>query len=494
LLSVVRGTTIYSINQFFQQLYRPDLVREKLAGDPRGSVRAAAAKMSLDVAIASGLPPDVKIVAPNADVSGTTSRVKVEIDIADSGGGIGKVEWRINGETRGVGARAANDGIAAGGRQGIVHLGHDFDLLPGANRIEVVAYNGADLVASVPASITIDVKTGVAGPGKLYVLAVGINDYWDSRLKLGFAVPDARSIADAMSKAKGDLYTDVEPKLVTDSEVSADGLDKIFSDLAGKIRPQDTFVLFMAGHGTTVDGRYYYLPRDFRYENAGSIARSGIGQDRFQAWLAKIPATRSLLLFDTCESGSMIGEQVALRGTEKIVAMEKMTQAMGRTIIAASTDDAPALEGYHGHGVFTYSVLRAIGEADADRDGKIEVTELISYVDRMVPEMSYQAFKERQVPQIKFTGSNFPLVARTAVISADDSVAASSETIPTKPTHVVISAADVFAETGARGLSAQKLPPGTLVSVIRTEQSWVLVARDGKMIGYIAQTALAKMQ
>ena len=35
LLSVVRGLEAYAIDQFYQSLYRPDLVREKLAGEPQ---------------------------------------------------------------------------------------------------------------------------------------------------------------------------------------------------------------------------------------------------------------------------------------------------------------------------------------------------------------------------------------------------------------------------------------------------------------------------
>ena len=86
-----------------------------------------------------------------------------------------------------------------------------------------------------------------------------------------------------------------------------------------------------------------------------------------------------------------------------------MTQAMGRTVLSASTDDAPALEGYRGHGVFTYAVLDALGAADTNGNGTIEVTELASFVDQKVPELSYEAFRQRQVPQMKIVGSNFTL-------------------------------------------------------------------------------------
>ena len=46
-LTVVRGLEVYSIDQFYNQLYRPDLVREKLAGDLQGKVKEAAAKLDL---------------------------------------------------------------------------------------------------------------------------------------------------------------------------------------------------------------------------------------------------------------------------------------------------------------------------------------------------------------------------------------------------------------------------------------------------------------
>jgi hypothetical protein len=56
LLHVVRGFEAYSIDQFYEALHRPDLVREKLAGDPQGRVREAAAKLDLTKGAASGAP------------------------------------------------------------------------------------------------------------------------------------------------------------------------------------------------------------------------------------------------------------------------------------------------------------------------------------------------------------------------------------------------------------------------------------------------------
>jgi hypothetical protein len=88
-LSLVRGLTTYSVNQFYNALYRPDLVREKLAGDPSGKVKAAAAKLDLEKVMASGSAPKVAITTPVAGMSSATDEVSVEATVSDQGGGIG---------------------------------------------------------------------------------------------------------------------------------------------------------------------------------------------------------------------------------------------------------------------------------------------------------------------------------------------------------------------------------------------------------------------
>ena len=89
---VKNGASLFDIDQFYQALYRPDLVREKLAGDPRGLVRRAAANLDLNKAIASGFAPDVRLTPGGAD----TASISADAEISDRGGGIGRVEWRVN--------------------------------------------------------------------------------------------------------------------------------------------------------------------------------------------------------------------------------------------------------------------------------------------------------------------------------------------------------------------------------------------------------------
>jgi hypothetical protein len=250
------------------------------------------------------------------------------------------------------------------------------------------------------------------------------------------------------------------------------------------------FVFFLSGHGKTVDGRFYFIPQDFRYQGEQSIVEKGISQEMFQSWFSKIAASKSILLFDSCESGSLTADRLAMRGLEQAAAVERLTRAMGRTVLSAATESTPALEGYAGHGVFTYAVLDALARGDANNDGFIDMTELAGYVDAIVPDLSHKAFGFRQVPQMKLVGSNFPFARRMEVsaVSAPGAVSA-----PRKPTHVIVQSAPVFA-TPAPGEAIVQLSPGTTVTLVKTESGWSLVAREGKPIGYVATKDLVPIQ
>jgi hypothetical protein len=39
----------------------------------------------------------------------------------------------------------------------------------------------------------------------------------------------------------------------------------------------------------------------------------------------------------------------------------------------------------------------------------------------------------------------------------------------------------------------QELPPFTTVTLVKTEQGWVLIAKDGKALGYVPEAQLHKL-
>jgi hypothetical protein len=189
---------------------------------------------------------------------------------------------------------------------------------------------------------------------------------------------------------------------------------------------------------------------------------------------------------------------------EQAVAYEKLRDATGRTTLAASTDTQPALEGYRGHGVFSYVVMEALEKAQTNANGLIEVTGLISYIDDKVPDVSYQAFHQRQIPQNKMLGSNFAIARPTAMAlgtaPANGTRAplaeplTSSATASVKSTHVLIAPSNIFDVASTKGAVIKKLSAGTQVTLIETASGWSIIARDGQRLGYVEARQLAPLQ
>ena len=495
-LSVVRGYDVWAIDQFYQSLYRPDLVREKLAGDPRGLVREAAAKLDLGKVIASGNAPSLRLISPTVEAIATSQQVSAEVELTERGGGIGRVEWRVNGVTVGIETLPV---LPAAGQT--LKLTRSLTLAAGNNTIEVVAYNKANLIASVPAGVTVAAQgaaptTGPDGAQRLFVLAAGSDDYADKRFQLQYSVPDAKAIAQAFVDSGKGLYESVEVKVMSNADATGDKLDAAFQELSKKIQPTDVFVLYLAGHGKTVDGRYYFVPQNFKIDGELTTAKintaviaQGISQEQWQRWFSLIPARKSMILFDTCESGTLTGDEGLTKALEQGAANDRLAQATGRSIMTASSGSTEAFEGFRGHGLFTYNLLDALERGDGDNNGTIEVSELATYVYSQVSSISERVFRQRQEPQIKIN-LNYPLAKQTRVLQDDVPAIA----LDTKPGFQLTQEAQLQIKPTNGGTIVRSLTPRTAVTVIRSENGWSLIASGGKPLGYVATKDLAPIQ
>ena len=51
----------------------------------------------------------------------------------------------------------------------------------------------------------------------------------------------------------------------------------------------------------------------------------------------------------------------------------------------------------------------------------------------------------------------------------------------------------IFKETGGGGGVVEQLPPFTTVTLVKSERGWVLIAKDGKALGYATEAKLHKL-
>jgi WD40 repeat protein len=435
MLAIVRGVQVITIAQVHQSLFSPDLVRESLAGDPDGEVKRAVEFINLDKVVDSGPAPVAEITSHPLGSKSDADLIEVTARIKDSGTGVGRIEWRVNGITAAVAAAPSGVGPDYEVKQTLA-------LDPGDNAIEVVAYNGRNLLASRPAQTTISYTAPAnAVRAKLYVLAIGINDYHDLGWKppeatapekfppLRLAADDAKSLAEALKQAGAELYGDVSVRTAVDSQATAAGLDRIIGEIAAQIGPRDTFVLFAAAHGYSNNGRFYLIPQDYQGgTNPEALAAHAIDQLQLQDWIAnRIKAKKAVILLDTCESGALTNGYAHSRvdAPASEAAVGRLHEATGRPVLTAAAAGKPAFEGYHGHGVFTWALIDALFHGDTNGDGLIELSELATHVRNTVPKISAelngrgiaevitQLFREnRQTAHFGSPGGDFALVRR----------------------------------------------------------------------------------
>ncbi|RLL50861.1 hypothetical protein D8Y20_10750 [Mariprofundus sp. EBB-1] len=410
-LNVRIGNEVYGVDQFYDRFYRPDLVAMELTGEKSGQVKLVVKKVDLHQVVAAGAPPRVTFVSPSSDKSSVRD-VEVVASLIEQDGGIGRVEWKLNGLT--VGVMEPGRGITIKGTAPVkegIRLSRTLTLAPGDNTIEVVAYSKMG-IASNPATLSLNLKDAISEKPALHVLAVGVNKYRDKTLWLNYSVPDAKSLADSMKASGTSIFTHVDITRIYDADATKSGIEAAFKKVADTAKSNDVFVLYLAGHGITMDGRYHFLPVDFRYVNEDSVRTASINQGDLQRWMADIPAMKNLVLLDTCNSGSFVDAQVVTRGLAEKTAITKLIRATGRAVISASSDTQVALEGYKGHGVFTWALLQSLKNADkqnGNKDGVTSTAEIASFINSTVPDLTYKKWGYEQVPQVNLHGREFPV-------------------------------------------------------------------------------------
>jgi WD40 repeat protein len=480
-------------DQLRKSFFRPDLVVEKIAGDAN-KVKAEADRLKIDEILASGIAPEVAIIDPAEGRQMDDVSVSITARVTDKGSGIGRITWRVNGQVVGsaFGAPALNN-------KGEITRG--FELAAPENKIEVAAENKRGVVESLPAKISIKVDEKVLrGVPNLYVLAIGVDRYQDVKHQLKFAVSDAETLGEVMADAGTGYYRNKPVvKTLSDDEVTADRLSAIFTDLGEKIRANDVFVFFIAGHGKTINGDYYFAPRSIDTFDDNGILKQGFGPHQWAAWFENIKAQKSIWIFDTCESGSATK---LFRGgaAEDETSYRRLRDATGRAIFMAASAQDQAAEGYHGHGVFTYAILEGLARAADITDDKVYLFNLADYVRTRVPEISremktctvtnQQEYCQR--PQIPLLSDNYPIMPRySKIIQLLETPSAG--VFPKEPTHVVIQDADVFLQAARGAGPTGSLKAGDQVTVVHGEGDWAQVAQRGRLLGFVEKNRLLKL-
>jgi WD40 repeat protein len=396
----VEGTNTYSVDQFFNEFYRPDLlpkIFQNRGGDD--------GYKSIQGKLQKSPPPNVKVAAVHSSEIG---KADVFVKIQDTGSGVEQLKLFHNGKSVTIDRSALQ---LPKGKNEFTTYRQSISLVAGTNTFSASAINKDKIESDLAPVDLFSEQTGKTSI--CYLLAIGINQYKNPRMALNYAKPDAKSFEDIVKQSSSSLYKNMEVHALFDGEATREAILSKLDQLAMKVNQEDVFIFYYAGHGSMVDDRFFFIPSESaRLYDLNSLQKEAIEASAILERFKNIKALKQLIVMDACQSGGSV-ELLATRGAAEEKAIAQLSRSAGIHVMASAGSDQFATEFAElGHGLFTYLLIKALqGDADgAPKDGKVTIYELKSYLDDQVPEMTRKLKGKPQYPYTFSRGQDFPVV------------------------------------------------------------------------------------
>ncbi|OJX79450.1 MAG: hypothetical protein BGO92_13330 [Magnetospirillum sp. 64-120] len=351
-------------------------------------------------------PAKIRFVSPKSSGDSENPRVQVEVEATDDGGsGVAELRLYRNGRqvtTRSVDIRRET---SEDGSPRVVGR-FELDLRAGRNVLSATAVND-DRMESPAQNLVLNAEPPPPGPPKIHLMTVGINAYANKDLSLFYAKPDAQSIGGFFTKS-GQIPDPLGSTVtIEDSKATKDNILAALNELRA-MPAQDMVVVYMAGHGVSIGDDWYFVPHELRDADSDeSLKAQGLSSMELKRAIESMTADRTLLLLDTCHSGTAVSPLKDYRGMKSL---RLLARSVGTHILAATDRDQYAIElAKLGHGIFTYALLEGLkGKADtAPADGSVSAGEIIRYVEEKVPMLAAKYTDYAQYPTGYSRGKDF---------------------------------------------------------------------------------------
>lgn len=417
LINYVSGLDVITVNSLFEKYYSPNLLKRIQEGELFSNPET-----SLNTQIKS--TPSLKIQLDSENSLNETihsdsiqwfkNTIPILVTITDQGGGID--ELRVYNNKKLIISEHYDGNQRRAGKQQELQL--EIPVSAGLNNLTAVALN-KDRIESSPADINV-YYDGIETDINLYVLSVGINKYENPSYELTYAIDDAKAYNRIVQKGAKPIFNSVEEYFIQDNDANKAKIEETFQSIANKAKPQDVFIFYFAGHGAmgsasndeTAD--FFIIPYDVTniYGNYGLLKEKAISGEEILQLSKQIKAGKQLFILDACQSGGALNA-LNTRGATREKAIAQLARSTGTFFLLASgaiqfASEASELR----HGIFTYAILEALeGKADGGTpDEKITASELKSYVEDRVPELTRQYMLTPQYPTGYSFGQDFPIV------------------------------------------------------------------------------------
>ncbi|MBP7077569.1 MAG: ankyrin repeat domain-containing protein [Bacteroidales bacterium] len=411
-LYYVQGLDVIPLEAYYEQFYRPNLLQRILRGESieQSQVDFNKRKPNSGVKITEPAQGDYRSI--NMPVPTNANLLKLKASFTDNGGGVEEVRVYRNNKL----VQSEMIGLNKPGES--ISRSFDVPLMPGINTITVSVFNKDR--TEICDTIKMNFSGKITEMPDLYLICVGINEYENPKYHLNFAVSDALSFSQAIETGAKTLFGNIYTYTITDRDATKANITKTLSEVQSKAKPWDVFVFYYAGHGAAIseEGRtnFYFINSDVtNIYSKEQLTGKAISNSELLFFSRDIQAEKQFLVIDACNSGAA-GDLLAYRsGPEEERAIAVLARSTGTHFLFASTADQLAKEIPEiGHGVFTYSILKAMTGGDGMYSGgkSLTVKDISNYTEKQVPQLSvtYTPTKTPQYPTAYSYGQDFPLV------------------------------------------------------------------------------------
>ena len=227
-----------------------------------------------------------------------------------------------------------------------------------------------------------------------YAIVIGIENYRQKLPKADFAVADAKTMTEYLTKVMG--YP--EENVVTLLNEHATNVDfaKYFEKwLPNNVEKDGSVFIYYSRHGApnTKTGDAYLVPYD---GDQSFIEQTGYPLKKLYESLNKLQAKEIIVPLDSCFSGAG-GKSVIAKGARPLVMNLEQDIKLSKNMIvlsASSGDQISSIYEEKGHGLFTYFMLKGI------KDGITEIGELFDYLKPHVGRTARKVYNNEQTPQL----------------------------------------------------------------------------------------------
>jgi uncharacterized caspase-like protein len=212
------------------------------------------------------------------------------------------------------------------------------------------------------------------------------------------------------------LYDQVHVKLLNNRRSTGKvAILQAIKDAAIKAQTEDVFIFYVAGHGQNFDNNgYHMLTADVGVMTDKAVQANSISAQELQLAIANVPSGKKVVLLDTCQSGGGLdaSKLMSVRGgIDNLDMVKDMNRKSGAIVLAAAESKEDAMEGYQGHGVFTFALLEALkGKADTKGDGIVSTFQLQEYVSDRTYQLAHQAFNGKKQSPYTSGSNGFPFL------------------------------------------------------------------------------------